>query len=126
MPPFGHLGDVHAATRNDSGAARPGGRGLRRADPDSGRAGGGRPAVRIRELRRARLDHRRPYDGLRGAVPELAERPARVNNAGQPQAAKKAALAVGLGGGFTTFSAFGLETLYLLRRHEVAWALADA
>jgi fluoride exporter len=28
------------------------------------------------------------------------------------------------GGGFTTFSAVGLETVYLLRRHE-AWALAN-
>jgi CrcB protein len=28
-------------------------------------------------------------------------------------------LFAGLAGGFTTFSAFGLETFYLLRRHEV-------
>ena len=28
-------------------------------------------------------------------------------------------LFTGLAGGFTTFSAFGLETFYLLRRHEV-------
>ena len=34
----------------------------------------------------------------------------------------KAALAVG---GFTTFSAFGLEPVYLLRRHEAQWALAN-
>ena len=31
-------------------------------------------------------------------------------------------LVVGLLGGFTTFSAFGLETLALLRRGETAWA----
>jgi CrcB protein len=28
-------------------------------------------------------------------------------------------LFTGVAGGFTTFSAFGLETFYLLRRHEV-------
>ncbi len=28
----------------------------------------------------------------------------------------------GVLGGFTTFSAFGLETVYLLQRHEIAWA----
>ncbi len=35
-------------------------------------------------------------------------------------------LITGFCGGFTTFSAFGFETVYLLRRHEVAWALANA
>ena len=33
-------------------------------------------------------------------------------------------LFTGLLGGFTTFSAFGVETVYLLRRNEVATALA--
>ena len=33
-------------------------------------------------------------------------------------------LFVGLLGGFTTFSAFGMEALALLRRGETAWALA--
>ena len=33
---------------------------------------------------------------------------------------------VGLLGGFTTFSAFGFETMYLLRRHEIGWAAANA
>jgi CrcB protein len=31
-------------------------------------------------------------------------------------------LFTGLLGGFTTFSAFGVETVYLLQRHEVMWA----
>ena len=31
-------------------------------------------------------------------------------------------LFTGILGGFTTFSAFGLETVYLLQRHEVFWA----
>ena len=31
-------------------------------------------------------------------------------------------LFTGLLGGFTTFSAFGLETVYLLQRHEILWA----
>ncbi|MDP6629965.1 MAG: fluoride efflux transporter CrcB [Kiritimatiellia bacterium] len=31
-------------------------------------------------------------------------------------------LFTGLLGGFTTFSAFGVETVYLLQRHEVLWA----
>jgi fluoride exporter len=34
-------------------------------------------------------------------------------------------LITGFCGGFTTFSAFGLETVYLLRRHEAPWALAN-
>ena len=34
-------------------------------------------------------------------------------------------LITGFCGGFTTFSAFGLDTLYLLRRHESEWALAN-
>ena len=34
-------------------------------------------------------------------------------------------LITGFCGGFTTFSAFGFETVYLLRRHEVGWALAN-
>ena len=34
-------------------------------------------------------------------------------------------LLTGFCGGFTTFSAFGLETVYLLRRHEAPWALAN-
>jgi CrcB protein len=34
-------------------------------------------------------------------------------------------LFTGLLGGFTTFSAFGLETVYLLQRHEVLLALAN-
>jgi fluoride exporter len=34
-------------------------------------------------------------------------------------------LITGFCGGFTTFSAFGFETVYLLRRHELAWALAN-
>lgn len=34
-------------------------------------------------------------------------------------------LATGFCGGFTTFSAFGFETLYLLRRQEPAWAVAN-
>jgi CrcB protein len=34
-------------------------------------------------------------------------------------------LITGFYGGFTTFSAFGLETVYLLRRHEAPWALAS-
>lgn len=28
-------------------------------------------------------------------------------------------------GGFTTFSAFGLDTMYLLRRYEAGWAFAN-
>jgi fluoride exporter len=35
-------------------------------------------------------------------------------------------LITGFCGGFTTFSAFGFETMYLLRRHEVGWAAANA
>jgi fluoride exporter len=35
-------------------------------------------------------------------------------------------LITGYCGGFTTFSAFGLETVYLLRRHPASWALANA
>ena len=35
-------------------------------------------------------------------------------------------LITGFCGGFTTFSAFGFETVYLLRRHEVSWAVANA
>jgi fluoride exporter len=35
-------------------------------------------------------------------------------------------LITGFCGGFTTFSAFGFDTLYLLRRHEPAWAVANA
>ena len=35
-------------------------------------------------------------------------------------------LITGFCGGFTTFSAFGFETVYLLRRHELGWALANA
>ncbi|TFH14204.1 MAG: fluoride efflux transporter CrcB [Lentisphaerales bacterium] len=31
-------------------------------------------------------------------------------------------LFTGILGGFTTFSAFGLETIYLLQRHEIFWA----
>ena len=31
-------------------------------------------------------------------------------------------LFTGILGGFTTFSAFGLETVYLLQRHEMVWA----
>jgi CrcB protein len=31
-------------------------------------------------------------------------------------------LFTGLLGGFTTFSAFGLETVYLIERHEILWA----
>jgi CrcB protein len=34
-------------------------------------------------------------------------------------------LITGFCGGFTTFSAFGFETLYLLRRQEAAWAFAN-
>lgn len=34
-------------------------------------------------------------------------------------------LFTGLLGGFTTFSAFGLETVYLLQRNEIALALAN-
>ena len=34
-------------------------------------------------------------------------------------------LITGFCGGFTTFSAFGLETVYLLRRGEATWALAN-
>ncbi len=32
-------------------------------------------------------------------------------------------LFTGILGGFTTFSAFGLETVYLLQRHEALWAV---
>jgi CrcB protein len=35
-------------------------------------------------------------------------------------------LFAGLAGGFTTFSAFGLETFYLLRRHEILLAAGYA
>ena len=35
-------------------------------------------------------------------------------------------LITGFCGGFTTFSAFGFETVYLLRQQEPAWALANA
>ena len=35
-------------------------------------------------------------------------------------------LITGFCGGFTTFSAFGFETMYLLRRDEVGWAVANA
>ena len=31
-------------------------------------------------------------------------------------------LFTGILGGFTTFSAFGLETIYLIQRHEILWA----
>jgi CrcB protein len=31
-------------------------------------------------------------------------------------------LFTGVLGGFTTFSAFGVETVYLLQRHEIIWA----
>ena len=34
-------------------------------------------------------------------------------------------LITGFCGGFTTFSAFGLETVYLLGRHEAPWAVAN-
>ena len=34
-------------------------------------------------------------------------------------------LITGFCGGFTTFSAFGFETVYLLRRHEAPWAVAN-
>jgi CrcB protein len=34
-------------------------------------------------------------------------------------------LITGFCGGFTTFSAFGFETVYLMRRHELAWAGAN-
>ena len=34
-------------------------------------------------------------------------------------------LFTGLLGGFTTFSAFGLETVYLIQRHEWFWASAN-
>ena len=35
-------------------------------------------------------------------------------------------LFTGLLGGFTTFSAFGLDTFYLLQRHEFRWACLNA
>lgn len=35
-------------------------------------------------------------------------------------------LFTGILGGFTTFSAFGLETVYLLQRREIVMALANA
>jgi len=34
-------------------------------------------------------------------------------------------LFTGLLGGFTTFSAFGVETVYLIQRHELLWAGAN-
>lgn len=34
-------------------------------------------------------------------------------------------LFTGLLGGFTTFSAFGLETVYLIQRHEWLWAFTN-
>jgi CrcB protein len=34
-------------------------------------------------------------------------------------------LITGFCGGFTTFSAFGFETVYLLRRHAAPWALVN-
>ena len=35
-------------------------------------------------------------------------------------------LFTGLLGGFTTFSAFGLDTFYLIQRHELKWAAVNA
>ena len=35
-------------------------------------------------------------------------------------------LFTGLLGGFTTFSAFGLDTFYLLQRHDLKWAALNA
>lgn len=54
-----------------------------------------------------------------GALAALAEKHALFSNDA------RAFLFAGLLGGFTTFSAFGLETVHLLKRGDVAVALAN-